>query len=1187
MKIFLPLKYVTFLILFKNTILFGQLSAGFTSASNACLQQNVYLTNTSQNAFRYEWDLCPHDFDSLSTNQPMATISGLSNYGAYAYKLVEDNGLWYGFVAQSSVSGVLYRLDFGNSPLNTPAIVNLGNPGNVLTDPVGIDVYKVGNNWYGFVGVYDSNGGIVRLDFGTSLTNSPSGQNLGMFGLSGRFWDVKVIEENGNLVLVMPLRSASTSIVRVNYRNSFNNPISNSTDVYVSTPNADVVLGSSLDLVQIGNDWVALAVSNSKNTIVQFRFVSSIFSEPTEERVYAGSELNKPFQIKILREGSRYVAAVTNENSILDIVNFFTFSLSTSPAKMAHASLPSLLAISVCKYKDVSVVQGAGLSNTISELVFHSVCDAPYSFTQTVIPFNLKYGVAGTKDIQLRAFDTQDLFSTASAQIIVSSSTAPDITFTSQNICAKNNINFTSTNVSGNISSYAWAFDDGGTSAVANPSYIYTSAGTYLPALTVTASNGCQNIIQDSLRVFNPPQANFLLPPASPFCTNQNYTFANSSIFDAGSSPVWQWNVNGNPVSANQNLNYTLASASAQTISLIASIPGCSTQSTQNISTVLAGPLVSFTSATTGCVASSVSFTNTTSGSVTGYTWVFGDSNTSTQTNITHAYISTGTYIATLNATNAAGCQNSFSKNISIYSNPQPKFSIESPPFSCANYPAQFDNNTGFLSDSNITLWQWNFGDAANGSSSAKSPAYTFSAAGNYNVSLKATTNFGCTATKDSVVAILASPVAGFTNSVACLNQSTQFTSTSTGSIVSYKWYFPGLGSPVTGANPGPQIFTSSGANSVTLAVTATNGCINTFTKSINIPVPPVVDFSIQYPCTRNATVFQELNPGGSDPTVSWNWNFGSATTTGSPATYKFSSSGGYGVTLTTTRQSGCVYSVTKNISIYDGPIASFTPSVIAGAAPLPVTFNNTSTADSYGWQFGDAANSTSTVPSPTFTYSQLGEYKVQLTANNVIGCRDTMSVWISVVIPKPSATLKIFSLIPSSSANSSQPYLSVFNSGNVPLVNPEVDIDLGGGGKVKQTLSGLIQPQGTLSQTLNLQILTGSLSYVCVQIVVPQDVNPDSGKQCLTLQGDMVFEPYPNPASGTINLNWITTSNENIEITLFKSDGTVAFQQSFSNQPAGLTQFSLPTAPLANGLYLIRFSGAVTQKTFRVAITN
>ncbi|MGC4021902.1 MAG: PKD domain-containing protein, partial [Cyclobacteriaceae bacterium] len=221
-------------------------------------------------------------------------------------------------------------------------------------------------------------------------------------------------------------------------------------------------------------------------------------------------------------------------------------------------------------------------------------------------------------------------------------------------------------------------------------------------------------------------------------------------------------------------------------------------------------------------------------------------------------------------------------------------------------------------------------------------------------------------------VNIYPSPTAAFTNLPACINQTTQFTDASTGSITFYQWSIQN--NVLQGTAP-TYTFNSAGSFPVTLTVTSSNGCLNQITKNIVVPVLPVVDFSVQAPCTGHPSTFQEVNPGGSDPAVSWNWNFGSSSTTGKIVSYQFPSENGYTVTMTSTRQSGCAYSTSKNISIVTGPVADFTPSTFAGPAPLSVTFQNNSTADSYYWQFGDVAGNTSGATSPTFIYNSLGTY--------------------------------------------------------------------------------------------------------------------------------------------------------------------------------------------------------------------
>jgi PKD repeat protein len=47
-----------------------------------------------------------------------------------------------------------------------------------------------------------------------------------------------------------------------------------------------------------------------------------------------------------------------------------------------------------------------------------------------------------------------------------------------------------SSQVSGDVTGYAWAFGDGGTSADANPSYTFAAPGTYTVVLTVSGPGG-------------------------------------------------------------------------------------------------------------------------------------------------------------------------------------------------------------------------------------------------------------------------------------------------------------------------------------------------------------------------------------------------------------------------------------------------------------------------------------------------------------------------------------------------------------------------------------------------------------------------------------------------------------------------------------------------------------------------
>ncbi|MBI1881844.1 MAG: PKD domain-containing protein, partial [Chloroflexi bacterium] len=85
-------------------------------------------------------------------------------------------------------------------------------------------------------------------------------------------------------------------------------------------------------------------------------------------------------------------------------------------------------------------------------------------------------------------------------------------------------------------------------------------------------------------------------------------------------------------------------------------------------------------------------------------------------------------------------------------------------------------------------------------------------------------------------------------------------------------------------------------------------------------------------------------------------------------------------------------------------PIANFLATPLTGLTPLIVTLANYSlNANSYGWNFGDG--STSTIISPTHTYTQAGVYTVTLTASNgTITDTLTRTNYITISNPSPLA---------------------------------------------------------------------------------------------------------------------------------------------------------------------------------------
>ena len=1160
--------------------------ANFSLPSTACLNERISLINQSIGASSYEWDFCQGD---LSLSPSASTILNLMGAVTLGIDLISDGENWYGFVVSRGTNSIL-RLEFGSSLQSVPVVTDLGNISNIISNPSDIKVVFDNGNWYGFVYGYGSPA-IIRIDFGNSLLNTtasptPISASVVVSSSGSTNGGFDMIYDGNNWIIVY-IQSPYITIVRLN---SINSTPANQDFI----PNVQDVFGSGLGdvvLQKVNGNFFGYIVSAQNNSLQRMEFGANAFSTPVIDDITTYlPQTGNPYGVDIAFDNGKYYLLISTLQGNLFNIDLGS-DLSTAPVNGTDLGILSILA-NTLKLRIVK----QGTSNLLFSTDFNSAnlyridfpnpssCPAGKATSIETNP-EISYTSSGVQYISLRSRDGGNVDQVNKA-LVVNANAAPDIAFTYQNYCALNSVNFLAMNQSGNLTSYSWDFGDGGSSASPNPSYIYSSSANYNVELTVTASNGCQNFVQKSIQIFNPPQANFSLPSGSPICSNQNYTFTNSSIFDVGSSPTWQWSVNGANVATTQDLIYMIPSTIDQNVTLTASIPGCSTQSSQSLSAIQDGPLVNFNSPATACVNAIASFSNTSTGTITNYNWDFGDGNTSSQTDAVHSYSSAGIFAVTLTASNAAGCQNFHTKNLPVYSNPQPDFAIEAPPYSCANYPAQFDNNTPPLSDSNIAAWAWSFGDAAQGTSNQKNPSYIFSTAATYHVALQAVTNFGCSGTKEQNVTIYPSSQSGFTYSPACVNQNTQFTDASSGSITAYQWLIQGT--TLSGANPPPYIFKSPGTFPVSLTTTSANGCKNQLVKNITVPLPPIMDFIYQPPCSGKPTFFQELNPGGADPSVAWNWSFGSGSGTGSPVSYSFSAAGVYSVTLSATRNSGCIYSTSKDIAIYDAPVAAFTPLPQGGAAPLTVTFNNTSTGDSYFWQLGDGGHSTSTDPSPSFTYTQLGQYKVLLTARNNNGCSDTLSTQIYVVVPHVDLAISAFSLLDDPSTNASKAVVTISNLGNIPETNPEVLIDLGGNAILKEKIMSTVLPGKSIQQTLSLEIVPQSLGYICAEVGRAGDVNIFNDRECLSMtNNDILFHPYPNPASGKINFDWISSENENVEVTIYRSTGQVVFKQEFLMVQPGINQLAIDISSLSSGFYLVQYSGVRAKKTFSISVIN
>ncbi len=417
-------------------------------------------------------------------------------------------------------------------------------------------------------------------------------------------------------------------------------------------------------------------------------------------------------------------------------------------------------------------------------------------------------------------------------------------------------------------------------------------------------------------------------------------------------------------------------------------------------------------SSTAGCVPFTVQFTDQsipTDGAINAWLWDFGDGTTSSLQNPTHTYTTTGTFSVSLVVTDIHGCGDDtvYSNLITVSNYPVAGFTM-SGNFSCTTpYTVTFTNT----STGNIVGYNWDFGDGA--TSTAMSPAHTFTSYGTFQVTLVVSNVLGCTDSFTQTVEIQ-NFVADFSvnQTNICAGDAVTFTDLSGPNPVSWNWFF-GDGGQSNQPNP-THVYTTAGDYTVTLVSVSDSGCNDTkgYYQLIHVDSTPVISFSTldTFSCSLPYTVqFTNQTVNGSN----WFWDFGDGGTSNAQnPVHTYTTEGIFNVSLTATSPNGCPANATvPALVVIDVPKANFYAwPVNHGCIPFTVTFQDSSQSTdpivSWQWDLGDGT--TSTAQNPVHTYTSPGTYTISLVITTASGCTDTLvrPAYIQVgTLPVPAFT--------------------------------------------------------------------------------------------------------------------------------------------------------------------------------------
>ncbi|MCX6351637.1 MAG: PKD domain-containing protein, partial [Bacteroidetes bacterium] len=194
-----------------------------------------------------------------------------------------------------------------------------------------------------------------------------------------------------------------------------------------------------------------------------------------------------------------------------------------------------------------------------------------------------------------------------------------------------------------------WRFGDGSFDTAKSTTHTYSKAGSYNVTLVTVAAGGCADSINKTVSVFDNPVVKF---GASSSCLSNPVMFTDSSTLN-GTSATYSWSFGDATTDTLQNPSHKYSSTGSKTVTLsVTNNHGCSAAKSKAI-TVDADPDAKFSSTVVSPTSYSFAPSNTT---YSGYSWNFGDGNTSTTQSPTHSYTANGSYKVKLTVDNGKGC---------------------------------------------------------------------------------------------------------------------------------------------------------------------------------------------------------------------------------------------------------------------------------------------------------------------------------------------------------------------------------------------------------------------------------------------------------------------------------------------------------------------------------------------------
>jgi gliding motility-associated-like protein len=741
---------------------------------------------------------------------------------------------------------------------------------------------------------------------------------------------------------------------------------------------------------------------------------------------------------------------------------------------------------------------------------------------------------------------------TANIRIVVKPGPTADFTYTSTG-CAKDSVYFTGVvNAGGfNINQYLWNFDDNTTANTINTVKKFTSGLTQNVRFRVYADNGCAADTTKPLAFVANPVAKFGY--SSNICVGDSIQFRDSSTVATGTITTRRWDFGDGTTATFTNANpfyHPYSIPGNYWVSLVVTSNNSCVSDTFKLQvSVNHKPLAKFGIQNPNiCLGDSIRITDSSTlvnGTITTWRWNFGDGVTTTLNNnspLSHTYTLPGSYSVSLVVSPTNGCiSDTFRLPVTVGVKPVTKFGVNKTSFCQRDSVLISDSST--IASGTIASWKWDFGNGNTIIKTNNTPFYQpYNTPGNYIISLVTIPVIGCAGdTFRIAITVSPKPVAkfGYSNNI-CVNDSIRFSDSSTisqGTIINRKWDL-GDGTIINTNSSAPfyHPYNTAGTFPVTLVITPSTGCTDTFRLNVIVSHKPIAKFGVSSTaiCLRDSIKISDSSTIAQGNINNWKWLLGDGNvfnfTNNNPFYHTYTTPGNFTIALIAAPSNGCVSDTFRiPVSIAPKPVANFSfDRNICINDSIRFTDNSTiigSTISAWRWNFGDGNTATFNNNTPFYhTYTTAGIFTVTLVTTPVIGCvSDTFRTNVSVH-GKPIANF-------TTNGKACVDSTFTFTSSVTPVVgttNPSWYWSFGNGQTINSSATNIATNTYTTSAT-NIPVKhmvsfgPGCVSDTVTNIIPVINIVPTASftiiGDTLCVQKPLLFNAATNPA--ITNWNW------------------------------------------------------------------